>query len=221
MPPTRSCPRRGALGSLGVQIPVVVLGGVGQAPIGQYCRLTFDRSFHRRAPLPASKRQPRAGRIHYIGFLAWRQLGATLPSGAGDQPGLDHPNIHTHTVTPPKSSLEGKPACFWCLARQVDERQRCRVPGLLSEMTIAPISVSLSLSDFAVTPASVVLCLSLSLSPPSRSCRRCWSSLSLSPRLGALHRRGVPDIRSIGCRFSSPCGGGRARKWWVASAGLG
>jgi hypothetical protein len=48
----------------------------------------------------------------------------------------------------------------------------------------------------------------------------CPYRLSLSPRQArALHRRGVPDIRSIGCQLSSACRGGRARKWWVASAG--
>jgi len=66
--------------------------------------------------------------------------------------------------------------------------------------------------------------------PPVASSRSVWClgnlpclyriSLSLSPRLGGpCIAGGVPDIRRFGCRFSSACGGGWARKWWVASAG--
>jgi len=108
-------------------------------------------------------------------------------------------------------------------------------------LSLSPPRLPLSLSDFPVAVGDRYHPGGLSLSPLYRSCRRCRRSLSLSPpsrcrpvgfrcrcplslspRLaGALHRRGVPDIRSIGCRFSSACGGGRARKWWEASAGWG
>ena len=67
---------------------------------------------------------------------------------------------------------------------------------------------SLPLSDFAIAPSP-------SLWYPWNSRYRC----PYRPFVELLHRWGVPDIRCVRCGFSSACGGGRAQKWWVASAG--